>query len=172
MHSMGEGVLSSETSSAGGSQTGRKPSRFYAIPVTGGTETKVALVFAERTHVMGLDVRSIVVPSDMKGFVIVEIGDPADLYDLTRGVRNVKRRRPLIMKKEDVLKLARPLVEIPELKRNQIVEIVGGPFKGMKGKVLDVYESRGEVDLVLLESEFRMVVTVPIEQVKPLQEEA
>ncbi|MEB3764805.1 MAG: hypothetical protein GSR77_01360 [Desulfurococcales archaeon] len=87
--------------------------RFYAIPVTGSTELKVAMVFAERTQVMGLDVRSIVVPAGMKGYVIVELGNPGDLYDLIRGVRNVKRRRPLLMKPEEVVKLARPVVEIP-----------------------------------------------------------
>ncbi len=145
--------------------------RFYAIPVTGSTELKVAMVFAERTQVMGLDVRSIVVPAGMKGYVIVELGNPGDLYDLIRGVRNVKRRRPLLMKPEEVVKLARPVVEIPELKRNQIVEIIGGPFKGMRGRVVEVYESRGEVDLVLLESEFHMVITVPIEQVKLAESE-
>ena len=145
--------------------------RFYAIPVTGSTELKVAMVFAERTQVMGLDVRSIVVPAGMKGYVIVELGNPGDLYDLIRGVRNVKRRRPLLMKPEEVVKLARPVVEIPELKRDQIVEIIGGPFKGMRGRVVEVYESRGEVDLVLLESEFHMVITVPIEQVKLAESE-
>ncbi len=149
----------------------KHPSRFYAIPVTGSMETRVALVFAERVQVMGLDVRSIIVPAGMKGYVIVELGDPGDLYDLIRGVRNVKRRRPLLMKQEEVLKLAKPVVEIPELKRNQIVEIIGGPFKGMRGRVVEVYESRGEVDLVLLESEFHMVITVPIEQVKPAETE-
>ncbi len=149
----------------------KRSSRFYAIPVTGSMETRVALVFAERVQVMGLDVRSIIVPAGMKGYVIVELGDPGDLYDLIRGVRNVKRRRPLLMKQEEVLKLAKPVVEIPELKRNQIVEIIGGPFKGMRGRVVEVYESRGEVDLVLLESEFHMVITVPIEQVKPAETE-
>ncbi|MEB3764804.1 MAG: hypothetical protein GSR77_01355 [Desulfurococcales archaeon] len=41
----------------------------------------------------------------------------------------------------------------------------------MRGRVVEVYESRGEVDLVLLESEFHMVITVPIEQVKLAESE-
>jgi len=51
-----------------------------------------------------------------------------------------------------------------------IVEITGGPFRGMKGRVIEVYEGRGEVDVVLLESDFQMAVTVPIEHVKPVEE--
>jgi hypothetical protein len=40
----------------------------------------------------------------------------------------------------------------------------------MRGRVVSVSEGRGEVNLVLLESDIDMVVTVPIEQVKPEEE--
>ncbi len=149
----------------------RYPSRFYSVYVTGGTEERVALILRQRALAMGLDVRSIIVPSDLKGVVVVEVGNPGDLFDLIRGVRDVKRKRPVMIKPEDAVKLARPVVEIPEVTRGQVVEIIGGPFRGMKGRVVEVYETRGEVDLVLLESDFHMIVTVPLEQVRPLQEE-
>ena len=146
------------------------PSRFYALQVTGGMEERVALVLAERARNMGLDVRSIVVAPNTKGFVMIEIGDPKDLFYLIRGVRNIKRRRPVMMSMDDVVKAAVPVVELPSLSRGQLVEIVAGPFRGMKGRVVEVYESRGEVDLTLLESDFRMVVTVPLDHVKPVEE--
>ncbi len=149
----------------------RPESRYYALSVTGGAERRVALVLAERARNLGLDVRSIIVSPQLKGVVIVEIGDPKDLFDLTRGVRNVKRRRPIPVEEEEAIRLARPVVEIPELQRGQTVEITAGPFRGMKGRVIEVHETRGEVDLTLLESDFRMVVTIPLDQVKPIEEE-
>jgi len=148
-----------------------KASRFYAVYVTGGTEERVALVLHQRVLGMGLDIRSIVVPSDLKGVIIIEAGDPGDLYDLIRGVRNVKRRRPVLIKPEEAIRLARPRVEIPELEKDQVVEIIGGPFRGMRGRVVEVYENRQEVDLLLLDSDFHMIITVPLEQVRPLREE-
>lgn len=147
-----------------------RPSRFFAVPVTGGSEIKVALVFANRANIMGLDIRSIVVPVDLKGFVIVEAGKVADVYDLMWNVRNVKGKRPRMLKPEEAIRLAKPSVELPKLEKGQIVEIIAGPFRGMRGRVVEVYESRGEVDLVLLESEFQMVVTLPLDQVKPAEE--
>ena len=147
------------------------PSRFYAILVTGGTEERVALVLYERARRMGLDVKSIIVPPNLKGYVIVEIGNEADLYYLIRGVRHIKRKRPILMKPEEVESIVKPKAEIPELKRGDIVEITGGPFKGMKGRVVEVYPTRGEVDLVLLESNFQVVVSVSLDQVKPAKEE-
>ncbi len=145
--------------------------RFYALTVTGGTEERVALVLYERAKRLGLDVRSIIVPPKLKGYVIVEIGNEADLYYLIRGVRHIKRRRPILMKVEEIEMLVRPKAEIPALKKGDVVEITGGPFKGMKGKVLEVYSTRGEVDLTLLESNFQMVVTVPLDQVRLLSKE-
>lgn len=148
-----------------------RPGRFYAVYVTSSMEEKVALMIINRVSYMGLDVRSIVVPVDIKGYIILEVGSPADLYEAIRGLRHVKRKRPLLMKPEDVVKLASPAIEIPQLEPGMVVEIIGGPFKGMRGKVVSVSESKGEVDLVLLETDIDMVVTVPLEQVKPAQEE-
>lgn len=152
-------------------ETKRGVTRFYALTVTGGTEERVALVLYERARRLGLDVRSIIVPPNLKGYVIVEIGNEADLYYLIRGVRHIKRRRPILMKPEEVEMLVKPKAEIPELKKGQVVEITGGPFKGMKGRVIEVYPTRGEVDLTLLESNFQMVVTIPLDQVRPVSEE-
>ncbi len=152
---------------------GKLTPKYYALSVIGGSESRVAAVLAERARTLGLDLRSIIVPSEqtIKGVIIVEVGDPKDLFEITRGVRNVKRKRPIPISEEDAMKLARPIVEIPELQRGQIVEIIAGPFKGMKGRVIEVHEARGEVDLTLLESDFRMVVTIHLDQVKPVEEE-
>jgi len=145
-------------------------SRFYAVYVTGGTEERTAIILYNRALTLGLDVRSIVVPVDIKGAVFVEVGNVGDLYDLIRGVKNVKRRRPVLVQPEDVVRLAAPRVEIPQLERGMVVEITGGPFRGMKGRIIEVYEGRGEVDVVLLESDFQMAVTVPMEYVRPVEE--
>lgn len=144
--------------------------RFYAIHVVGGMEGRVALILEERAKSMGLDVRSIVIPVDAKGYVIVEVGDPGAIYYLVRGIRHVKRRRPVVVKDEDVLRLAKPVVEIPKLSRGQLVEITGGPFKGMRGRVVEIHEARKDVDVSLID--FRMVVTIPLELVKPLEQQA
>jgi len=144
---------------------------FYALTVTGGTEERVAILLAERTRSMGLDIRSILVSPKVKRYVIVEVGDPNDFFLLIRGVKNIKRRRPIKLSLKDAISLVVLEGEAPKLERGQIVEVTGGPFKGMKGRIVEVYETRGEVDMTLLESDFRMVVTIPIDQVKPVEEE-
>ncbi|GBF08796.1 transcription elongation factor Spt5 [Aeropyrum pernix] len=144
--------------------------RFYAILVTSGAEVNVATIIAERARALGLDIRSIIVPPRIKGYVILEAHDPGDVYDATRGLRHVKRRRPLILKFEEVKKLVKPEVEIPALKPGQVVEIVAGAFKGMKARVIDVNQSKGQVTVSLLEPLFRATATIPIDEVRPVEE--
>lgn len=145
-----------------------KKSTFYAIQVTRGIEAKVALLLYNRAYSMNLDVRSIAVPPEIKGYIIIEVGDPGALYYLMKGLRHIKRKRPILIGEEDALKMIKPVVEVPKISKGQTVEIIGGPFKGMKGKVMEVYEARKEADITLLESDYRMVVTISIELLKPV----
>ncbi len=145
--------------------------RFFALTVTGGTEERVALILAERARSMGLTVKSIVVPAGLKGYVIVEVSKVSDLYHLIRGIRHIKRRRPLPVKPEEIEAIVKPKIEIPKLQPGDIVEIVAGPFKGLTGRVVEVDESKNQVEVSLLELEFKNVVTIPLDQVRPVREE-
>ena len=146
------------------------PSRFYAVYVTSTMEERIALVIASRVQYMDLDIRSIVVPVDIKGYILLEVGNPAHLYEAIKGLRHVKRKKPLLMKREEAIKLAQPVVEVPELEPGMVVQIIGGPFRGMRGRVVSVNESKGEVNLVLLESDIDLVLTLPLEYVRPAEE--
>jgi len=148
-----------------------KNSKIYAISVVGSYEEKVAMIFAERAHTLNLNIKSIVYSEDLKGTVIVELGDPKDLYYLIRGVKNVKRRKPIQINVQDVVRLLRPPISIPTLEKGQLIEVIGGPFKGMKGRVVEIYPSRSEADITLLEGDSKILVTIPLEYMKVSEEE-
>ena len=145
-----------------------KPSKFYALKVMGGYEEKVALILGERAKVLNLDVRSVVFSKDYKNVVFVEVGDATDLYYLIRGVRYIRGRRPIPVTIDDVIKLVKPAVTEVTVERGQLIQVIGGPFKGMKGRVIEV--RKNDVDITLLEGDSKIVVTVPIDQVKPISE--
>lgn len=145
-----------------------KPSKFYALKVMGGYEEKVALILGERAKALNLDVRSVVFSKDYKNVVFVEVGDVTDLYYLIKGVRHIRGRRPIPVTIDDVIKLVKPAVTEVAVERGQLIQVIGGPFKGMKGRVIEVRKS--DVDITLLEGDSKIVVTVPIDQVKPISE--
>ncbi len=157
---------------AGGEPEAPGPARtkFYALEAIGGMEERVALVIAFRADTKDLDIKSIVVPSDLKGIIIVEANRMKDLIDATIGVRNLKRKRPIPLKPEDVERIVKPAVEVAGLNIGDVVEVVAGPFKGRRGKVVEVSESKGEVKLQIIEAESRMIATVPIDEVRKVEE--
>ncbi|MGC9112481.1 transcription elongation factor Spt5 [Acidilobus sp.] len=156
----------SGTPQGGGAAQG---SRFYAIYVTGGYEERVVAVLGERARTLQLDVRSIVYSPDLKGVVFVEVGDAKDLYYLIRGVRNIKRRRPTMVSVDDILKLVKPPATAEPIAKGDVIQVIGGPFKGMRGRIIEV--RKGEVDVNLLEGDSKIIVTIPIDQVKPVGKE-
>ena len=60
--------------------------------------------------------------------------------------------------------VVKPVIE--ELDEGDIVEIVGGPFKGMRAKITRVDRTKEDVTLELLEATFTLPITVHSDYVK------
>ena len=54
-----------------------------------------------------------------------------------------------------------------ELSVNQIVEIIGGPFKGMKATVTRIDHDKEEATVILLDAPYQLPVTVDANYLKP-----
>jgi len=60
--------------------------------------------------------------------------------------------------------VVRPVIE--ELDVEDVVEVVGGPFKGMRAKITRVDKTKEEVTLELLEATFTLPITVHADYVR------
>lgn len=50
---------------------------------------------------------------------------------------------------------------------DQVVEIIGGPFKGMKATVTRVDQDKEEATVILLDAPYQLPVTVDANYLKP-----
>ncbi len=143
--------------------------QFYGISVTAGREIAVALIIKERVTTMNLPVYSIIVPDRIRGMIILEVEGLHALYQATLGVKHIKRRRPVLVKDDEIeqLVVVRPVAV--QLKPGDIVTIIRGPLRGVKGRVINVNEKKEEVELSILETDFRMTTTVPLDDVRPIE---
>ena len=82
------------------------------------------------------------------------------------GIRHVRSRVPGVVTFPEVERyiIAKPVIE--ELDEDDLVEIVGGPFKGMRAKITRVDKPKEEVTLELLEATFTLPITVHADYVK------
>jgi len=82
------------------------------------------------------------------------------------GVRHVRSRIPGLVSFSEIERyiIRKPVIE--DLSEDDVVEITGGPFKGMRAKITRIDKSKGEVTLELLEATFTLPITVHSDYVK------
>jgi LSU ribosomal protein L24A len=142
-------------------------SNFYAVSVTAGQEIGTALMIEERIRLNNFtEVYSLVIPPQLKGYVIIEASGLHVVKAVIQGLRHVKKVVPGLVPLEEIKKYVSREEALPTLKVGDLVEIITGPFRGMQAKVVGVEPGKREVTLYILESSFPLQVTVPIEQVR------
>ncbi len=140
----------------------------FTIRVTVGRESTVINTLANRAQNMALPVKSIFYPFELKGYLFIET-EEGILEKLTSGVPHVRGliERPVPFEQiKHFLEAKR--VEI-KINRGDIVEIISGPFKGERGKITRVDETKDEVTVEFLEAAVPIPITVAIDSVKLTQ---
>jgi transcriptional antiterminator NusG len=115
------------------------------------------------THV---PIKAILVPDVLKGYVFIEADGPHLVEEAIAGVRHVRSRIPGLVSFAEIERyiVRKPVLE--DLNEDDVVEITGGPFKGMRAKITRLDKSKGEVTLELLEATFTLPITVHSDYVK------
>ena len=149
----------------------------FALKTSAGQERNVARLLA-----MKVDIKSIVVPESLKGYIIVESATNLDMKNPDMKVRHLRgivgaNKDGTIdassqITLEEVKKFLKPQPIISSIQKGSIVELVSGPFKGEKSKVVRLDESREEVVLELIEAAVPIPVTVKADQIRIIKKEA
>jgi len=145
---------------------------FYVIRTMVGQEYNVALLIEMRAKSKGYPIKSIMVIDDLRGFVILETERPYFIDKLISGIRYVKGKVSGRLTFQDLERFISPKPVIEEIEVNDIVEIVGGPFRGMRGRVTHVDKHRGEITVELFETAFPLPITINADYVKKAPKEA
>ncbi|MCK4478583.1 transcription elongation factor Spt5 [Candidatus Bathyarchaeota archaeon] len=141
----------------------------FAIRTTAGQEKNVANLIAIRIESAKLPVKAVLVPEMLKGYVFVEAEGPHFVEEAIAGIKHVRSRVPGIVTFSEVERyiVVKPVIE--ELDAGDVVEIISGPFKGMKAKITRIEKTRSEVILELLEATFTLPITVHADYVKVVE---
>ncbi|MEM3437018.1 MAG: transcription elongation factor Spt5 [Nitrososphaerales archaeon] len=140
--------------------------KLFAVKTTGGQEKIVARLIYNKVSTRKLPISSILVVDEMKGYVLIEASNAQVISEVTSGLKHVKGLVPGMLNYEDIERflIAKPIIS--ELKVDDIVEIVAGPFKGMRAKINRIESARSEVTVVLLDAPYQLPVTVDASYLK------
>ncbi len=146
----------------------------YAIKTTSGRELDVALII-ERRVLEKLEkgeephITSIFIAPGISGFVFIEARRAEDAYRLVSNIKYVKASRALKVSLEEAAQMLKPKLVVEELNVGDEVEIVRGPFRGMRARVVSIDKSKSAVTVNLLEAAFSIPVTIQISYVKKVK---
>lgn len=144
----------------------------YAIRTLVGQEKNVARIIARNVKTNGMDVSSILVPESLKGYILIESSSKIDMQNPAFKVPHMKGIIDGDIPFDEVKTFLNPEPILASVKKGSIVELISGPFKGEKAKVVRIDESKENVVLELIEAAVPIPVTVKGDQIRLIQKEA
>jgi transcriptional antiterminator NusG len=140
--------------------------KIFVVKTTTGQERNVARLIGSKVEMAHIPIKALLVPDTLKGYVFIEADGPHLVEEAITGVRHVRSRIPGLVSFAEIERyiVRKPVME--DLDEDDVVEITGGPFKGMRAKITRLDKSKGEVTLELLEATFTLPITVHSDYVK------
>jgi transcriptional antiterminator NusG len=137
----------------------------YTLRTTSGREDIVMDMIGSRIKADSLDIKAVIHPAELKGYVFIE-GSTADVHKALRGVMHTKGLIERPVKIADIQHFMKQDSTEIEVQINDVVEIMGGPFKGEKGKITRIDKTKNEVTIELLEASIPIPVTIATEFIR------
>jgi len=131
----------------------------FAIRTTSGQEMTVAEVLTSKAAMKKLPVFSVLVSDAIKGYIFVEASGPHVVDEAISGIKHAraKTRGSVPLSSVERFIVTRPTID--ELSESDLVEVIAGPFRGLRAKITHMDKVKEEVTIELLEEGF---ATLPI----------
>ena len=161
-----EAAAEAEPEPAAEAEPTNENSHLFAVRTTGGQEKIVMRMLEARLKMGTVDLQSVLLLDDLKGYVVVESRDVSSMFNAIQGLRHVRGQLRGELGYNEIEKYLVKKSVVSELAVDNTVEIIGGPFKGMKAKVTRVDKEKEEATVVLLDAAYELPVTVDANYLK------
>ncbi len=115
------------------------------------------------------EVLSIMSPREVKGYIFVEAMHPDRVGYLAKGIRGYKGEVKGDISIKEIEHYLTPKPAVSGIELGALVELVDGPFKGERAKVMSIDAAKEEVTVQLVESMVPIPVTVKAEAIRMLE---
>ena len=132
----------------------------FAIRTTGGQEKVVMNLLQSKINNGQINLYSVLLVDNLKGYIVVEAKDANSAFNSLQGIRHIRGQLRGEMEFKDIEGYLITKSNAPTIAVDNIVEIIGGPFKGMKATVTRVDNDKQEATVILLDAPYQLPVTV------------
>lgn len=144
----------------------------FTLRTTANREDQVVDFVSGNAAKRGIGVYAVVRPHGLRGYVFLEAESRAEAEESFQGVPYAKGLLPGILKYEEIEHMLEQVKIAPNIQKNDIVEIISGPFKREKAKIARIDMVKEEVVLELLETAVPIPITLKMDAVKVIRREA
>ena len=141
-------------------------SHLFAVKTTGGQEKIVMRLLEARIKMEKINIQSVLLLSDLKGYVVVESQDVSTMFDAIQGIRHIRGQLRGELTYNEIDKYLIKKSTVSELAVENTVEIIAGPFKGMKATITRLEQEKEEATVILLDAAYQLPVTVDANYLK------
>jgi transcriptional antiterminator NusG len=151
--------------------TEEESSHIFALRTTANREDQVMDFLSSNVTKKGLEVYSIVRPHGMRSYIFVEAVNRAEAEAAAYNVPYARGILPKEVRYEEIEHMLEQVKREVNIQKNDIAEIISGPFKREKCKVTRVDKTKEEVIVELLEAAVPIPITLKFDAIKVIRRE-
>ena len=144
----------------------------FALRTTANREDQVMDFISSNVIKKAINVFAIVRPHGLRGYIFVEA---LTRVDAEQAAFNVPYARGILPKEIQYSEIEHILEQVKKdvnIQKNDIVEIISGPFKREKAKVTRIDKTKEDVVVELLEAAVPIPITVKLDAVKVIRRDS
>ncbi len=138
----------------------------FAVRTTGGQEKVVMNLLQNKIKTSKINLLSVLLVDNLKGYIVIEAKDANAAFDALQGIRHIRGQLRGELEFKDIEGYLVTKSNAPQIAIDNVVEIIGGPFKGMKATVTRVDNDKEEATVILLDAPYQLPVTVDTNYLK------
>nr|AIF00794.1 NusG antitermination factor (nusG) [uncultured marine group II/III euryarchaeote KM3_139_C07] len=147
-------------------------SSIFALKTTANREDQVTDFIGANAKKKKLGVYSVVRPHGMRGYIFVEAVSRAEAEQAAFRIPYAGKILPNEVKYEEIEHMLEQVKHEVNIQKNDIVEIISGPFKGENAKVSRIDKVKEDVVVELVEAAVPIPITVKIDAVKVIRRDS
>ena len=149
----------------------KKPSgsSIFALKTTANREDQVTDFIGANSKKKKLNVYSVVRPHGMRGYIFVEAESRAEAEQAAFRIPYAGKILPNEVEYKEIEHMLEQVKHEVNIQKNDIVEIISGPFKGENAKVSRIDKIKEDVVVELVEAAVPIPITVNIDAVKVIR---
>lgn len=145
--------------------------KIFAIRTTASREDQVLTFLSSNAKRKKLEVYSVFKAHGMRGYIFVEAASRADAEQAAYNVPYARGVLPNEVSYSEIEHMLEQVKKDMNIQKNDIVEIISGPFKREKAKIARVDMAKEEVVVELLEAAVPIPITLKLDAVKVIRRE-